>query len=115
MRTRLDYEITPHYVDLFAMPARRVNDSTPNIFNRRVNRREFRTLLGVGVTWFRELQKRGVIPPGRHDHGGRRLWWTQAEVDDTLARIAAAAARDVDDKAAAAGRVTNKNPRGNTR
>ena len=36
---------------------------------RRVLRRELREKLGVGPTWFRELQRRGLIPPGQRDPG----------------------------------------------
>jgi len=55
--------------------------------DRRVFGREFRDALGVGGTWFRTLQQRGVIPRGRTDPGGRRQWWTESEVNAALTAL----------------------------
>lgn len=60
-------------------------------FDRRVYRREFRGLLGYGDTWFRMLVRRGDLPPGRRDEGGKREWWTATEVRETLQKRALAA------------------------
>lgn len=46
---------------------------------RRVYARELRERLGFGETWFRQLQRRGVIPAGRRDPGGKRVWYTFTE------------------------------------
>ena len=62
-------------------------------FNRRVYRREFAAALGYGITWFRLLEKRGAIPPGRRDPGGKRLWWPASEVRATLDKLNASADR----------------------
>jgi predicted DNA-binding transcriptional regulator AlpA len=62
-------------------------------FDRRVYRREFETLLGCGTTWFGELVKRGLIPPGRVDPGARRVWWPASEVRATLNKMAKTAER----------------------
>lgn len=56
-------------------------------FNRRVYRREFAKQLGCGFTWFRKLESRGLIPPGKRDPGGKRLWWRASEVCETLDRL----------------------------
>jgi hypothetical protein len=63
-------------------------------FDRRVYRAEFTKILGCGLTWFRVLEARGAIPPGRRDLGGKRLWWLASEVNGTLAKLAAEAQRD---------------------
>lgn len=55
--------------------------------DRRVSRREFAGALGIGITWFRELEHRGLIPPGRRDPGGKRYWWRESEVRATLDRL----------------------------
>ena len=55
--------------------------------DRRVSRREFAGTLGYGITWFRELERRGLIPPGRRDPGGKRYWWRESEVRATLDRL----------------------------
>lgn len=57
------------------------------MLDRRVHGPEFRQILGVGTTWFRTMQERGVVPRGRCDPGGRRQWWTETEVRDTLERL----------------------------
>jgi predicted DNA-binding transcriptional regulator AlpA len=57
-------------------------------FDRRVFRREFAATLGCGITWFRTLEKRGTIPQGKRDPGGKRVWWYASEVRDTLSRLA---------------------------
>jgi hypothetical protein len=62
-------------------------------FDRRVSRREFAAALGYGITWFREQERRGVIPPGRRDPGGKRLWWPASEVRATLKKLNSAAIR----------------------
>jgi predicted DNA-binding transcriptional regulator AlpA len=48
--------------------------------DRRVYRRELEQLTGWGATWIRELEKRGKIPTGRVDQGGKRKWWPVSEV-----------------------------------
>lgn len=63
-------------------------------FDRRVYKREFAAVLGCGATWFRTLEKRGAIPPGRRDPGGKRLWWQASEVRTVLERLTAEAERD---------------------
>jgi hypothetical protein len=62
-------------------------------FDRRVYRREFCAALGFGLTWFRNLERKGVIPPGRTDPGGKRLWWPASEVKATLDKLNASADR----------------------
>lgn len=53
----------------------------------RISAKDFRNLLRYGPTWFRTLQLRGIVPPGHVDPGGRRLWFTEAEVVATLQRL----------------------------
>lgn len=48
---------------------------------RRVYAAELKARTGWGDTWLRELEKRGRIPKGRVDPGGKRKWWTDAEAD----------------------------------
>jgi hypothetical protein len=60
-------------------------------FDRRVTRREFARAVGCGITWFRELERRGVIPPGKRDLGGKRLWWPASVVCATLKKLEATA------------------------
>ena len=67
-------------------------ESIPGL-NRRVYRREFESLLGYGTTWFAELRRKGVIPPGYTDPGGKRLWWHESEVRETLDKLSARAER----------------------
>lgn len=55
--------------------------------DRRVSRREFAKAIGCGITWFRTLERRGLVPPGRRDPGGKRLWWRESQVRDTLDRL----------------------------
>ncbi len=57
-------------------------------FDRRVYRREFAEVLGCGNTWFRQLEKRGAIPPGKRDPGGKKVWWQASEVKATLDKLA---------------------------
>jgi predicted DNA-binding transcriptional regulator AlpA len=57
-------------------------------FDRRVYRREFTEVLGCGVTWFRALEKRGTIPQGKRDPGGKKVWWQASEVKATLDKLA---------------------------
>jgi hypothetical protein len=63
-------------------------------FDRRVYRREFETVLGYGTTWFRTLEKRGVIPAGRTDPGGKRKWWFASEVQATSEKLTGSAVRE---------------------
>lgn len=58
-------------------------------FDRRVYRREFCEILGYRIGWMRAQEKRGAIPPGRRDPGGKRLWWFESEVREVIARLAA--------------------------
>ena len=58
---------------------------------RRIYQREFETVLGYGTTWFRSLEKRGAIPSGRRDPGGRRKWWPETEVAATVEKLNATA------------------------
>ena len=58
-------------------------------FDRRVSRREFADTLGYGITWFRELERRGLIPPGKRDPRGKRVWWRASVVRATLDRLEA--------------------------
>jgi hypothetical protein len=74
-------------------------------FDRRVYQREFEAILGYGTTWFREQEKRGVIPQGQRDRGGKRKWWHASEVRRTLEKI------DVDRNQAAARSATWGPPR----
>lgn len=72
-----------------------MNDfSAPLGADRRVGRSEFAARLGCGTTWFRELERRGMIPAGRRDPGGKRLWWPAEEVRKTLHKLAENAERD---------------------
>lgn len=54
-------------------------------FDRRIYKRELKELTGWGDTWIRELERRGTIPKGRVDEGGKRLWWPASEVRAMLA------------------------------
>ena len=67
--------------------------------DRRVFGREFRDALGVGGTWFRTLQERGVLPRGRTDPGGRRQWWTEAEVNAAIAALGEQSERERNERA----------------
>lgn len=60
-------------------------------YERRVYQREFEATLGYRTTWFRALEKRGVIPPGKRDPGGKRKWWLASEVAATVERLNATA------------------------
>lgn len=55
------------------------------IVDRRVYTSEFKQLTGWGETWIRTLEKRGAIPRGRVDIGGRRKWWPLSEVRQIVA------------------------------
>lgn len=46
---------------------------------RRVYRPELERLTGWRTTWIRTLEKRGKIPAGRVDEGGKRKWWPESE------------------------------------
>jgi hypothetical protein len=52
---------------------------------RRVYAAEFKSRLGVGDTWLRELEKRGRIPKSHIDPGGKRKWWSEDEVNAVIA------------------------------
>lgn len=69
-------------------------------FDRRVYRREFAEVLGCGITWFRTLERRGAIPPGKRDEGGKRVWWLASEVHQTLDKLTQAARSATDSGAA---------------
>jgi hypothetical protein len=58
---------------------------------RRVYRRELREALGYGESWYRDLQKRGVIPRGHVDAGGRREWFTESEARAIVEQLTQAA------------------------
>jgi len=60
------------------------NLARPKDFDRRVYRREFMGIIGYGATWFREQQRRGRIPKGKRDPGGKREWWLASEITQTL-------------------------------
>ena len=60
------------------------NSARPEDFDRRVYRREFMRVIGYGPTWFREQQRRGRIPKGKRDPGGKREWWLASEITQTL-------------------------------
>lgn len=60
-------------------------------FDRRVSRREFADTLGCGITWFRELERRGLVPRGKRDPGGKRVWWRASVVRATLDKLDVAA------------------------
>lgn len=59
------------------------------IIGRRVYTRELKERTGYGETWIRTLEKRGTIPKGRVDPGGRRKWWTEGEAQQIVAGTAA--------------------------
>jgi hypothetical protein len=54
---------------------------------RRIYRRELRTALGFGETWFREMQRRGLIARGHRDPGGKREWWKETEARAIVQRL----------------------------
>lgn len=56
-------------------------------FDRRVSRSEFAQAIGCGITWFRKLEAQGVIPSGKRDPGGKRLWWRASVVRATLKKL----------------------------
>lgn len=53
--------------------------------HRRVYRKELKARTGYGDTWLGILEKRGKIPRGRTDPGGKRKWWTDEEADAIVA------------------------------
>jgi len=59
----------------------------PFHLDRRVYTREMKVLLGCGSTWLRHLEKKGVIPQGRRDPGGKRKWWTASEANAIVESI----------------------------
>jgi hypothetical protein len=59
---------------------------------RRVYRAELQATLGYGPTWFRTLQKRGVIPAGHRDPGGRREWYVESEARAIVEKLTSQAA-----------------------
>ena len=48
-------------------------------FEGRVYRRALRQKLGWSESWYGIQQKRGVIPVGHRDAGGRREWFLESE------------------------------------
>jgi hypothetical protein len=58
---------------------------------RRVYRRELRNTLGFGETWYAVLQRRGIIPVGHRDPGGKREWFTESEARAIVERLTQAA------------------------
>lgn len=67
-----------------------MNDELP----RRVYRRELCAAIGCGITWFRELQKRGVIPQGQRDPGGKREWFTSDRAREIIEKMNYSASRE---------------------
>jgi len=58
---------------------------------RRVYRPELRKALGYGDTWYRILQRRGTIPVGHRDPGGKREWFTESEARAIVKRLTSSA------------------------
>lgn len=54
---------------------------------RRVYLTELRDRLGWSDTWAREQQKRGVIPVGHKDPGGRRQWYSESEARQIIENL----------------------------
>lgn len=54
---------------------------------RRLYRAELRAALGYGDSWFREQQRRGIIPKGHTDPGGKREWFSEAEARQIVERM----------------------------
>jgi DNA-binding transcriptional MerR regulator len=52
--------------------------------SRRVYSAELKRRMKIGSTWLRELERRGLIPPGRTDPGGRRKFWYDFEADQII-------------------------------
>ncbi len=75
---------------------------------RRIYRPEFADALGVSQPWFRVLEERGTIPPGRVDPNGRRRWWFEHEANAVLKQMGDAASTE---KGAAPPRPTKKKRR----
>jgi hypothetical protein len=48
---------------------------------RRVYAAELKSRTGWSDSWLREKERRGAIPKGRKDPGGKMKWWTDAEAD----------------------------------
>lgn len=63
-----------------------------SLSERRVYRRELLDQLGFSVTWFRTLQRRGTIPPGHRDVGGKREWFNESEAEQIRTKIGSAGA-----------------------
>ena len=61
------------------------------MLRRRVYRRELRTALGYGATWFAMLQSQGKIPRGHRDHERGREWWFEDEAQEIIDKLSAAA------------------------
>jgi hypothetical protein len=57
----------------------------PASYPRRVYKAELRQRTGWSDSWIRELVKRGQIPPGRTDPGGKREFWMD-DVADKIVR-----------------------------
>ena len=55
---------------------------------RRVTARQVAKALCLKPSWFGELQRRGVLPRGHTDPGGRRRWFTEAEVNQIISKWA---------------------------
>jgi hypothetical protein len=59
-----------------------MSDAVANVTaRRRVYVAELKARTGYGESWIRELEKRGRIPKGRKDPGGKRKWWFDDEAD----------------------------------
>ncbi len=48
---------------------------------RRVSQGELAQRLNVTPKWIRQLELRGVIPPGQRDPGSRRKFWPSDQAD----------------------------------
>jgi hypothetical protein len=62
---------------------------------RRVYKSELKRRTGWGDTWLRTKEKRGHIPAGRTDPGGKRKWWTDEEADQIVSGLPMASPRKV--------------------
>ena len=67
--------------------ARHYGDEYGRALERRIYRSEFAEALGYSLSWFRTLEKRGAIPRGRRDPGGKRLWWPESQARATIAKL----------------------------
>jgi hypothetical protein len=68
------------HMNEWARRSERVPRAAADEFDRRVYGPEFCRILGCGTTWFRELQKCGIVTRGRRDPGRKREWWLASEV-----------------------------------